>query len=313
MGPSAIKLINLKPIESSVFIQLISDHLWVILIVKFCDEDDNNCDYCRREEDAAKQANSACADTQSALWWRWQLLLLQEWGGRGKAGERRMRRHPVSSVMKMTAATIAGVRRTRQSRRTTHAQTPSQLRDEDDSCSYCRSEEDAAKQANGACADTQLIICGLFSLWSSVLNSCDYCRSEEDAAKQANSACADTQSAPFSSSTVCPECGKEARDINRHIRWGRKYALTVSYSGWLIDWTKEGMFDVFAWIFSCIGWLIDWRKEETIDAFALTVRCRGWLIDWTKEGTIDAFALTVRCRGWLIDWTKERERLMHLL
>jgi hypothetical protein len=40
-----------------------------------------------------------------------------------------MRRHPVSSVMKMTAATIAGVRRTRQiSRLTAHAQTPSQLR-----------------------------------------------------------------------------------------------------------------------------------------------------------------------------------------
>jgi hypothetical protein len=66
-----------------------------------------------------------------------------------------MRRYPVSSVMKMTAAIIAGVRRTRQSRRTAHAQTPSQLRDEDDSCDYCRREEDAAKQANSACADTQ--------------------------------------------------------------------------------------------------------------------------------------------------------------
>jgi hypothetical protein len=92
-----------------------------------------------------------------------------------------MRRHPVTSVMKMTAAIIAGVRRTRQSRLTAHAQIPSHLCDEDDSCDYCRSEEDAAN-------------------------------------KQANNACADTQSAPCSSSTVCPECGKEARDINRHIR-----------------------------------------------------------------------------------------------
>jgi hypothetical protein len=75
-----------------------------------------------------------------------------------------MRRHPVSSMMKMTAAIIAGVRRTRQNRRTAHALTPNQLCDEDDSCDYCRSEEDAAKQANSACADTQLIICGLFSL-----------------------------------------------------------------------------------------------------------------------------------------------------
>ncbi len=85
-------------------------------------------------------------------------------------------------MLKTTAATIAGVKRTRQiSRRTAHAQTPSQLCDEDDSCDYCRSEEDAAN-------------------------------------KQANSACADTQAAPCNSSTVCPECGKEARDINRHIR-----------------------------------------------------------------------------------------------
>ncbi len=91
-------------------------------------DEDDSCYYCRIEEDAAMQANSACADTQSALWWKWQLRLLQEWRGRGKGGEQRMRRHPVSSVMKMTAASIAGVRRTRQNRRTAHAQTPSQLR-----------------------------------------------------------------------------------------------------------------------------------------------------------------------------------------